>query len=151
VSSKRRISIALEPHSSFITQGFGLHLLVENFKEIEGLNLTMKQRCAMIAFALIGASLSEFSAVSTRKLVGGAQTAASLTEPGLEEIHISEDQLPDDKQHMVQRPAAPDQSKTGKRQKNRRKYSPGTTFAMSVLGAAALIPSGPRAAVYASL
>jgi len=111
----------------------------------------MKQCCGTIAFALICAIPVKFSAASTLTLIGRAQTTAALMEPCLEEIHVGEDQSADNMQHMVQQPAAPDQSKTGKKTKNRRKYSSGTTFAMSILGAAALIPCGPRAAVYVSL
>jgi len=110
-----------------------------------------KRSCGIFALALIGTIPCKITAASTVKLVGRAQKSASLMEPCLEEIHISEDPLLEDMQYMAQQPATSDQSKTGKRRKNRRKYSSGTTFAMALLGAAALLPSVPRAAVYVSL
>jgi len=109
-------------------------------------NLMMKQCCRIIVFALIGAIPFEVAGASNVKLVGSAQTTASLMEPLLGQININEAQLPDDTQDTV-----PDQSKTGEGKKNRRKYSSSATFAMAVLGAAALLPVGPRAAVYVSL
>jgi len=133
-----------------LLQVVGPPLILSCFNATTSVTSMAKQCCRMIALALICGIPKRCSAAGIEELACGTQKKALLTEPFLASIHNSTDQLLGVVQHKVQQPAAPGQAKTGKKQNDRRKYKSGTAFAVGILGAAIVLPSAPRMAVYVS-